>query len=369
MAFCASAIFAWRSSSPKRTCSPLTSVRKRVEQAGLTVDESELVRLVASVWPTMVKMQERDRKYTAARAAAFTTDLGREYIRELSIDELPGLTTPNTIAIMLALCEAMDMRVHYVAPAFGFQKNFPFADQEELRRRVSAAWDVCKAFDVSIGFHSGSGKSPANYRLVGDITGGRLEIKTSGRYTYEMGVALSRSHDAKDQALWRTWFDFTRELAASSAFSHDDTEQNMARKFIVHALLRENQPTDIFTCEKTCRQALSALPRDPDCMFWFEYNFLFVLAPGGKPDKQNLGDHSLAGYTQRAKCYAISPEARLLFAQGIANYIINLAEYTSMSDSDTCAEARRRLNNYTSYQQLVLAIAPQRTSQLRAAYT
>jgi hypothetical protein len=103
-------------------------------------------------------------------------------------------------------------------------------------------------------------------------------------------------------------------------------------------------------------------------MFWFEYNFLFVLAPGGKPDKKTLGDHSLAGYTQRAKCYAISQEARLLFAQGIANYIINLAEYTSMSDSRTCADARRRLNNYTTYQQLVTAIAPQRTSLLKAAH-
>ena len=60
-----------------------------------------------------------------------------------------------------------------------------------------------RAFGVSIGFHSGSGKSAENYRVMGEVTGSRLEIKTSGRYTYEMGVALFQSKNAADQALWQ----------------------------------------------------------------------------------------------------------------------------------------------------------------------
>ena len=36
------------------------------------------------------KMKRRDDKYRAAREAAFTIDVGRRYLRELSIDELPG---------------------------------------------------------------------------------------------------------------------------------------------------------------------------------------------------------------------------------------------------------------------------------------
>jgi hypothetical protein len=48
---------------------------------------------------------------------------------------------------------------------------------------------VCKHFDVSIGFHSGSGKSEKNYQICGEVcgadmatnTGANLEIKTSGR--------------------------------------------------------------------------------------------------------------------------------------------------------------------------------------------
>jgi hypothetical protein len=29
---------------------------------------------------------------------------------------------------MLALCEALDMKVNFIAPAFGFQKNMPYPD-------------------------------------------------------------------------------------------------------------------------------------------------------------------------------------------------------------------------------------------------
>ena len=125
---------------------------------------------------------------------------GRAYLRELSIDELPGLTAPETTAVMLALCEALGMRIHFVAPAFGFQKNMPYPDNAALRTLIEKQWAVCRNFGASIGFHSGSGKSAENYRVMGQVTGGRLEIKTSGRYTYEMGRALFASKNAADQA-------------------------------------------------------------------------------------------------------------------------------------------------------------------------
>ena len=59
-------------------------------------------------------MKQRDKKYRAAREKLFTTNVGRDYLRELSIDELPGLTTPETTAVMLALCEALEMRIRQV---------------------------------------------------------------------------------------------------------------------------------------------------------------------------------------------------------------------------------------------------------------
>jgi hypothetical protein len=164
-------------------------VRRRVAAAGLTLNEADFAQLLATVWPPLQKMKRRDEKYAAARAAAFTTEVGRAYLRELSIDELPGLTTPETTAIMLALCEALGMPVNFVAPAFGFQKNMPYPDNAALRTHRGSG-RCASSSASSIGFHSGSGKSAENYQVMGQVTGSRLEIKTSGRYTYEMGVAL-----------------------------------------------------------------------------------------------------------------------------------------------------------------------------------
>lgn len=333
-------------------------LRAGIGDAGVAIDESELHRLLATVWPAMEKMKRRDEKYRAVRAQAFTTEAGRRYLRELSIDELPGLTTPETTAVMLSLCQALDMRIDFVAPAFGFQKNTPYPNNEALRALIQKQWDVCRRFDASIGFHSGSGKSAENYRVMGEVTGGRLEIKTSGRYTYEMGVALAASSDPRDAALWRDWYRFTLEMALAGAFSRDATERNMARVFIT-ASLTDAAPApgeSLFASVDACRAVLEALPPGPDHMFFFEYNFLYVLAAGGRPDKKALGDHSPAGYRQRARFYAIGPDARLRFMKGVAAYIVFLAEHTGLATSARVASARRRLEGYGSLEEMLADI-------------
>jgi len=346
-----------------RTPSDLIAmVQQRTASVGVLLAARELAVLLAQVWPAMLKFQRRDRLYAASRARAFTTMTGRAYVRELSIDELPGLTSRETLATMLALCEALDLRVQYVAPAFGFQKNFPFADQVELKRRITAAWEVCKAFDVSIGFHSGSGKSAGNYRLAGRITGSRLEIKTSGRYTYEMGRALQASSDAGDQALWREWYAFTQELAVNGAFSADATEQRHARQFIVHALEFERLPSDVFTDRSTCAAALSMLTPNPEHMFWFEYNFLFVLAANGTATKAALGDHTPVGYRQRARFYGISASGRLAYARNVITYLIFLAETTGLASAERCRAVCERLQRITTLEALLTDIAPAQTA-------
>jgi hypothetical protein len=330
----------------------VSRVGERVAAAGRQLDGPEFSRLLGVVWPAVQKMKRRDEKYAAARAAAFTTETGRRFLRELSIDELPGLTTPETTAVMLALCEVLGMPVNFVAPAFGFQKNMPYPDGAALRRLIEAQWAVCEKFGVSIGFHSGSGKSAENYRVMGEVTGGALEIKTSGRYTYEMGRALATSSDKADQALWRDWYHFTLEMALAGAFSADGTEQRMARTFVATSLDSRSHPRpaeDIFHNPAACRAALEALPPSPEHMFFFEYNFLFVLAAGGRPEKPALGDHTAAGYAQRARFYAISPEARLNYAKGVAGYLVFLAEHTGLASAGRCAAARKLLSSYATY--------------------
>ena len=235
--------------------------------------------------------------------------------------------------------------------------------------------------DVSIGFHSGSGKSAENYRLCGEITGSMLEIKTSGRYTYELGKALCHSGNARDQALWRDWYAFTVDLSVASAFSENETERAMARSFIqrtfddaggdssIHGASSAANVAGIvasggnpFASEDACRAAIATLgggARGVGCdhMLWFEYNFLFVLAAGGRADKAALGDHSAAGYRQRARVYGISDEARLLFAKGIASYIIFLADTTGLGDKARCKAATAKLGGYTAYAQLLADIS------------
>ena len=83
-------------------------------------------------------------------------------------------------------------------------------------------------------------------------------------------------------------------------------------------------------------------------MFFFEYNFLYVLAAGGKAEKSALGDHAPAGYAQRARFYAISPEARLNYSKGVARYLIFLAETTGLVAAERCAATAKLLSSYTT---------------------
>jgi hypothetical protein len=131
----------------------------------------------------------------------------------------------------------------------------------------------------------------------------------------------------------------------------------MARSFIVDALAKSGRPTEVFASAAACRGAVATLEPSPDHMFFFEYNFLYVMAAGGRPEKAALGDHSPAGYAQRSRFYAISPEARLLYAKGVAGYIVFLSEHTGLAPAERCAAVRRLLARVTSYDELLNEIS------------
>ncbi len=320
-------------------------VLERLAPLGLSVDGAAARKLFATLLPAMRKMKRRDEAYARVRRELFTTEVGRRYFRELSVDELPGRTSPETLAFCLALAEAHGLEVHFVAPALGFQKNFPYPDDAELRRNVEVLSSVARAFGTSIGFHSGSGKSESNYRVAGEVTGQGLEIKTSGRYTYEMGVALSHAPDPRDRELWNDWYAFTRDLAVEGAFSDDAVRRTYARDFVRHALAHEGREEgSSFASPEALRAVLGGMPPSPDHMFFFEYNFLFVLAAGGSTGR--LGDHGAAGYAQRARFYGIGDVARLLYAKRVASYILFLAGATGLAPGERVERARARLDAF-----------------------
>jgi hypothetical protein len=68
----------------------VAQVRAARGRGGPGAQRGGVCHLLATVWPALQKMKRRDEKYAAARAQLFTTGVGRAYLRELSIDELPG---------------------------------------------------------------------------------------------------------------------------------------------------------------------------------------------------------------------------------------------------------------------------------------
>jgi len=368
------------------------AVKKQVKDAGVETTDEEFNALFGYVWPAMKKMKVRDEKYKLARQAVFSdpTGVGSAFHREMSIDELPGITSRATLATILALCDEMGMPVQYVAPAFGFQKNCAYPDNDKLQELIEAAWGVCKHFGVSIGFHSGSGKSARNYNKCGDITGAQLEIKTSGRYTYEMGRALFQSSNSSDQAFWREWYDWTVQIAVNSAVQTSNLdEQEKARTFIVasfpevmaaQAALNDcnTEPEKVlakaalaaaeakvqeglFDSKEACVAGIGAIEGGPhpDHMLWFEYNFLYVLAAGGSSEKAALGSHTPAGFQQRSRFYgSISDEGQLNYAKLTAQYIIFLARHTRLVTDAVCDAAEAKLATYATYAELLADIKP-----------
>jgi hypothetical protein len=331
------------------------AIVKKLSELNLSMNEKQLKQLITYITPAMNKMKKRDELYTAIRKEKFTTPEGQAFVKELSIDELPGQTTTETLTACLVMSELLGVRFNFVAPNIGFQKNFPYPDNAELRQKVQKLYAIAEKFGVSFGFHSGSGKSAENYQVVGEVTKCNLEIKTSGRYTYEMGVALSKSKDTSDQKLWKDWYEFTKKLAIRGAFSSNEVQKKFARDFITKSFQTEKKSADkIFDSESVLKLEMDKLPASPEHMHWFEYNFLYVLAGEGSIEK--LGDHTKAGYDQRKRFYAISNEGRLLFAKGIASYIIFLAETTGISNKETIALAKAKLAKLNNIDELLAQI-------------
>ena len=205
-------------------------------------------------------------------------------------------------------------------------------------------------------------KSYENYALCGRVTGSQLEVKTSGRYTYELGKALEASTNAADQALWEEWYAHSRALASNSAFAELESERAASRGFIQKTLEAERVWTSlggdaVFADRAALDAALDTLAPSGDHMMWFEYNFLFICAAEGSSEKAKLGDHGAAGYEQRCRFYSgISDEGRLNFARGIAKYILFLAESTGLAPAAVCKGAEALLDGYSNYGELLGAI-------------
>ena len=130
----------------------------------------------------------------------------------------------------------------------------------------------------------------------------------------------------------------------------------MAREFVSLTLDGESSKK-AFSSIEDCRSTLQSLDPSPDHFFWFEYNFLFVLAAGGSAEKTSLGDHSSEGYRQRKRFYSISEQGKLLYSKRVSEYIIFLAQNTGLVSSKICMDALSELETFNEYSDFVESIS------------
>ena len=139
----------------------------------------------------MRKLVRRDEAYARVRRELFTTEIGRRYFRELSIDELPGRTTPETLAALPRPRGGPRRRDPLRRPRDRLPEELPLPGRRRAARgrwRASPRWPARSASRSAS--TRGAASPPGTTPSPGDVTRQGLEIKTSGRYTYEMGVAL-----------------------------------------------------------------------------------------------------------------------------------------------------------------------------------
>jgi hypothetical protein len=324
-------------------------VLDRLTQLGLAMDLARLKRLETYLWPAMKKLVLRNTAHTRARQEHFRSPEGRRFFKEL--DGLPGQATPDVIAVCLAMADAFGVKLDFVSLNSRSTKNSPEA-REDQGIQLKQMHEVAEKFGASLVFHEERFES---FRAGADTTG-HFAVKTSGRDTYDMGAALAASQDAKDQQLWRDWYSFTKKLAAEGTFSAHETRRTFVRDLIAQSLDTAGQSTTgIFDSPASLEKALAGLPPSPDHAFWIEYNFLFVLAAEGSTVK--LGDHSPAGYQQRARFYGISDEGKLGFAKNVASTLMRLAEQTGICPAERIGSARDRLATIKTYADLLADVA------------
>ena len=208
------------------------------------------------------------------------------------------------------------MQGHFVAPAFGFQKNMPYPDNAALRALIEKQWAVCATVrrQHRLPFRLGQ----IRRELSGDGPGDRQPSRDQDERPLHLrdGRALSASKNAADPALWRDWYRFTLELALAGRVQLRPPSRRWRARSSPTRWPTRASGLDVFGSPARVPAALEALPPSPDHMFLVRVQFPLRARRRRPPEKAALGDHTPAGYQQRARFYAISPEARLSYLEG-----------------------------------------------------
>ncbi len=156
----------------------------------ISFDETEAQRCAVMYGPAIALSAEVNEHLKTATGDAF--DL------EISIDETTTPTLPAHHLFIARELERAGVTVNSLAPRFigEFQKAIDYiGDLEEFRRQFRVHCEIARRYgNYKISVHSGSDKFSA-YPAVGEETGGRLHLKTSGTSWLE-ALRTVAIHDA-----------------------------------------------------------------------------------------------------------------------------------------------------------------------------
>ena len=117
------------------------------------------------------------------KAATIISEIKRDdpYVIEFSVDECPGLTSPEGLRYLVERLARKTVELFSIAPSIGFDKKD--SDGPEVRKTLRTILPemnrIAKDNGLVLGIHSGDGKSDDTLKVIGEITEGNVWYRIS----------------------------------------------------------------------------------------------------------------------------------------------------------------------------------------------
>jgi hypothetical protein len=222
---------------------------------------------------------------------------GEPFDYEFSLDEGPGITTPEELRYVLDRLTKKGVKVAFIAPNVGFEKRLDYRlpdGMPGLEARVKEMAVIAADYGALLDFHSGSDKSSLTYQTISKAAGGKIKLKVSGK----LQLILSEVLADLDPEFFNEWWDYTFISAKAEA----DAGSSVAVEYVKMVEDRRQAQGAGFT----------RLPQD---RFFTDFSFGMV---GAKDEKGN--------FLHRDRFYSLKPEVQAEYTRRVRDYVVKLAE-------------------------------------------
>ncbi len=222
---------------------------------------------------------------------------GEPFDYEFSLDEGPGITTPEELRHVLDQLTKKGVAVNFIAPNVGFEKRLDYRlpdGMPGLEARVKEMAAIAAEYGALLDFHSGSDKSSLTYQTISKAAGGKIKLKVSGK----LQLILSEVLADLDPGFFSEWWDYTLVSAKAEA----DAGSAVAAEYV--KMVEDRRASEGANFRR--------LPQD---RFFTDFSFGMV---GAKDEKGN--------FLYRDRFYSLSPEVQSEYTRRVRDYVVKLAE-------------------------------------------